>query len=72
MYLLKVGLIMSKKLPVLYDLKKNCCGCSACKAICPQKAIRMVSDLEGFKYPTVDKEKCISCYLCLKVCPLKK
>lgn len=24
-----------KKLPELYDRKENCCGCSACYAICP-------------------------------------
>ena len=52
--------------------KKNlkCSGCTACFAICPKDAITMQSDLEGFKYPVVEKNKCIYCGLCSKVCPL--
>lgn len=30
----------------------------------------MVYDSEGFLYPSVDKEKCVSCSLCEKVCPI--
>lgn len=52
--------------------KKNCCGCTACKNICPKGAIKMKEDIEGFKYPYIDKEKCIGCNLCEKVCPIKK
>lgn len=63
---------MSKKTPILYERKEECCGCTACYAICPQKAIEMVEDEEGFEYPNLDKSKCICCYLCMKVCPLKK
>lgn len=49
--------------------KEECCGCTACYASCPTKAISMFSDLkEGFLYPTVDEEKCIQCGKCLKVC----
>lgn len=52
------------------DKNKNmCCGCTACASICPQKAIIMKEDFEGFKYPIVDKERCIDCGLCDKVCP---
>lgn len=58
--------------PVLYISKENCCGCAACFAICPQKAIFMVEDEEGFLYPLVDEQKCEGCYLCLKVCPFKR
>lgn len=52
--------------------KKNlkCSVCTACFAICPKDAITMQSDLEGFKYPVVEKNKCIDCGLCSKVCPL--
>ena len=32
-----------------------CTGCSACKNICPQAAIEMMSDEEGFLYPHVDR-----------------
>lgn len=60
-----------KPIPVLYNKKEECCGCSACYAICPKSAIFMVEDEEGFKYPCVDEDRCISCYMCLKVCPFK-
>ncbi len=50
--------------------KSECCGCTACKSICPQKAIEMKEDEEGFLYPDVDKEKCVNCGLCKKVCPV--
>ncbi len=50
--------------------KENCCGCTACKNICPKNAIEMKEDEEGFLYPNIDKEKCIDCGLCKKVCPI--
>lgn len=52
--------------------KKNCCGCGACRNVCPKEAVTMVSDREGFSYPAVDKEKCVGCGLCSKVCPMGK
>lgn len=51
--------------------KQDCCGCTACAAICPKDAIIMKEDNEGFLYPTVDKETCINCGACEKVCPIK-
>lgn len=63
---------MEKMIPVLYINKEECCGCTACYAICPKDAISMVEDEEGFDYPEiVEASKCIRCYLCIKVCPLK-
>lgn len=50
--------------------KKDCCGCTACKNICPQKCIKMKEDEEGFLYPMVDAESCINCGLCERVCPI--
>ena len=44
--------------------KKNCCGCSACDHICGRKAIQMQQDDEGYKYPVVDKSKCVDCGMC--------
>ena len=48
--------------------KFNCYGCELCKDVCPVHAIEMVEDEEGFKYPKIDKEKCIKCGLCEKNC----
>lgn len=48
--------------------KKDCCGCSACMHICPKSAIKMSVDQEGFAYPEIDKDLCVSCGLCEKVC----
>jgi len=50
--------------------KLNCCGCHACYNICPKKAIGMKEDEKGFKYPYINKSKCINCGLCEKVCPI--
>ena len=55
----------------LFAEKYQCCGCTACKHICPVKAITMVSDEEGFSYPLIDRDICIGCGNCLKVCCLK-
>lgn len=49
--------------------KEMCCGCTACASICPKNAITMIEDEEGFKYPTIDMDTCVSCGLCEKVCP---
>ncbi|MDM8125547.1 NADH-quinone oxidoreductase subunit I [Mediterraneibacter glycyrrhizinilyticus] len=61
-----------KNLPVLYEKRESCCGCTACFAICPVQAISMLPDEEGFLYPVVDAEKCIRCYKCISVCAFKK
>ncbi len=63
---------MEKAIPVLYEEKALCCGCTACYAICPKSAITMVEDDEGFDYPVINETKCIRCYMCVKVCPIKK
>ena len=39
-----------KELPILFTNKDECCGCSACCEICPQSAITMSEDGEGFDY----------------------
>lgn len=50
--------------------KSECCGCTACKNICPKNCIKMEYDNEGFLYPIIDKTNCINCGLCEKVCPV--
>ena len=60
-----------KELPILYYRKEECCGCTACYAICPKDAITLQPDEEGFEYPVIDENKCVRCYQCIKVCPIK-
>lgn len=50
--------------------KRNCCGCFACKEICPIGCIEMRADEEGFLYPRVDRDLCVHCGLCEQVCPV--
>lgn len=49
--------------------KSKCCGCGVCYNVCPKRAIEMVEDKEGFKYPIINREKCIKCGLCERICP---
>ena len=49
--------------------KTQCCGCTACEAVCPQSCITMNRDEEGFSYPIVDLDLCIGCDACEAVCP---
>lgn len=53
-------------------LGKICFGCSACVTICPQKALSLMPDEEGFLRPRIDQKKCNQCSghsLCKEVCP---
>jgi len=52
----------------VFNKKDNCCGCTACKHICPTSAIEMVPDKEGFLYPEISQELCIDCGLCKETC----
>lgn len=60
-----------KFIPNLYKKGEECCGCTACYAICPKQAISMIEDEKGFEYPCINEDKCVCCYQCIKVCPLK-
>lgn len=60
-----------KRIPQLYQNIYECCGCSACEAVCPGNAINMEADEEGFLYPVIDLSKCIGCYQCERVCVFK-
>lgn len=48
----------------------DCCGCTGCASICPNAAIGLITDSEGFTYPHVDETICINCNLCETVCPI--
>ncbi len=48
-------------------MQSECCGCFACKEICPEGAIKMVRNHEGFYYPQVN-DSCIHCNLCVDAC----
>ena len=41
--------------------KENCCGCESCANVCPQKAITMEYDNEGFLYPNIREDLCVDC-----------
>ena len=62
---------MKKDVPKLFEKKERCCGCAACYSICPNTAISMYSDDEGFEYPLIDEKKCVRCNKCIRVCPFK-
>ncbi|MFA7578282.1 MAG: polysaccharide pyruvyl transferase family protein, partial [Candidatus Muiribacteriota bacterium] len=49
---------------------KKCTNCGACSNICPQKAIFMERNNEGFLVPMIDKKKCNNCGLCNRTCPM--
>ena len=48
--------------------RSQCCGCTACQAVCPHEAIDMKADAMGFRYPQVDEALCVGCGLCENVC----
>ena len=52
-----------------FDLNRYCYGCGVCGVVCPQNAIRMEDNAEGFAMPVVDRDRCIKCSLCEKACP---
>jgi coenzyme F420-reducing hydrogenase beta subunit len=52
--------------------KINCDGCEACEQICPvDTCIIMKFDEEGFLYPNINNDICISCSKCVDHCHLE-
>lgn len=49
----------------------DCCGCGACRQVCPAGCITLSPDAEGFCYPHIDTRRCIGCRACERVCPLR-
>ena len=54
----------------LFHKKNECYGCGACKVTCPQNAITMEADEEGFLYPVINQKLCIDCELCKARCQI--
>jgi len=52
--------------------EKDCCGCAACAAVCPEQCITMQPGTLGAIFPHVDAEKCLHCGLCEEACPMKQ
>ena len=52
--------------------KSKCYGCSACASACPQNAINMAADKQGFLYPQIEESKCVECGKCRSICPAEK
>ncbi|NDV22225.1 polysaccharide pyruvyl transferase family protein [Desulfovibrio sp. JC022] len=49
----------------------HCTGCSACMNICPEQAITMIPDREGFATPYINHNQCTQCGECDSCCPIK-
>jgi len=52
----------------LVENENLCCGCGACKAVCPKDAITLKPDKKGFVYPVIDDKKCVECGICRNSC----
>lgn len=71
-----LSIVKENKVQTSYDGKtiaevgiKECTGCEACANACPKDCITMVPSHEGFLYPSIQNDVCISCGKCSKVCP---
>ena len=63
---------MSNSLNIMDIPHKNCTGCAVCMNICPTKSIKMIQEIDGFFYPSVDNHSCVSCGLCYENCHLNR
>ena len=52
------------------NIGNRCTGCGACSSVCQLGCIKMVADSEGFLYPHIDEQVCVSCGACEKACPV--
>lgn len=59
-----------RRFKIILASRESCTGCGACYLSCPQQAIQMIADENGFRYPKIDKNKCIKCKLCVTICPI--
>ena len=66
---LRIGKVKFKREHCVIDTDDVSCG--NCAIHCPTKAINMVEELNGKKYPQVELDKCIGCGSCQYHCPSK-
>lgn len=57
---------------VIYEKAVDCCGCGLCAVLCPQKAISLREDDEGFVYPVIDASHCVECGACKRNCSFQR
>ena len=62
---------LNVKAPKLLNNPNECCGCTACMALCPQGAIEMRADSKGFMYPLIISSLCMGCMKCIRSCDFK-
>lgn len=55
---------------VLSDNPQRCTGCGGCAQVCQKNAVTFIRE-NGFLYPIIDDELCVSCDLCRKNCPIE-
>ena len=53
---------------ILFENKKDCCGCGACFNACPKNAVSMQEDDFGYIFPVIDSSLCVECGKCKQVC----
>lgn len=51
--------------------QSKCTGCFTCENVCPNAAIHLELNDEGFYYPVVNGEKCVDCSICVNRCPIE-
>lgn len=62
---------LNVKAPKLFNNPNECCGCTACMALCPQGAIEMRADSKGFMHPHIISSLCMGCMKCIRSCDFK-
>lgn len=61
----------NERCPVFKNMpQEKCSGCEVCVNICPVQALKMESDILGFKYPVLQNDRCVNCGKCSSVCPM--